>query len=492
MSVKAREQIARINRGLVTAIVCISLSSPIVAQIKFAGGEQSATGDVAVRQTISTTSQRGNPFRGSANVQPAQFQEIAPVIPDAASEADPPSAGPVELKAANGDDPAPEPIGEGVVISEGLPGEIPYDVVESPFDPNIVADESSMLYSTNNWFRRGIWYTQQSVVALLRTEGEEVVVSADQTEVSTFNRPVLTSKTTDPTYEAGMRLTVGRFLGQDVANRDYSVEFSFLGLFEYKDRAVLEGAAIASLFTALGPGNDFNATFFGNGFNGVDGNPYPGFSQADRQGIIYESDFNSFEANFRMMARPLRDRLALQPNGSWIRYGTASNIKSLILGMRVMSINELFRFESEGPTLGGLTDSGTAQVRTSNDMVGVQGGGEFMENYTNWSLGMRFKGGLMYNFADRRSFQARVINGNSDFNDQNLTRGNVAGVIEAGVVTTYQLRTNLVARFAYDAMYVTGIATAPENMRLGDTFPNFEVTHDAVFHGMSLGFEMLW
>ena len=32
-------------------------------------------------------------------------------------------------------------------------------------------------------------------------------------------------------------------------------------------------------------------------------------------------------------------------------------------------------------------------------------------------------------------------------------------------MATYQLRTNLSVRIAYDAMYVTGIAVAPENMR---------------------------
>ena len=35
--------------------------------------------------------------------------------------------------------------------------------------------EQAMVYSTNAWFRRGFWYSQADVVAMLRTENQVVL-----------------------------------------------------------------------------------------------------------------------------------------------------------------------------------------------------------------------------------------------------------------------------------------------------------------------------
>ena len=89
------------------------------------------------------------------------------------------------------------------------------------FDNELMQQEQAVLYSTNAWFRRGFWYAQADVVALLRTEGEDVVISADNSAAGTnavgdLNAPILTSKSADPTYSPGTRLTIGRFLGHHV------------------------------------------------------------------------------------------------------------------------------------------------------------------------------------------------------------------------------------------------------------------------------------
>ena len=75
---------------------------------------------------------------------------------------------------------------------------------------------------------------------------------------------------------------------------------------------------------------------------------------------------------------------------------------------------------------------------------------------------------------------------------QELSKNNLAAMIDAGLVATYQVRTNFVARVSYDALYITGIATAPENLGLEPEWPRFEVTGDVLYHGLSVGFEMLW
>lgn len=353
-----------------------------------------------------------------------------------------------------------------------------------PLEEGLIEDPAVPVYSTNEWFRRGYWYSQQDIVVLLRTDVKNVWMSADQSVLQIADRPVLSSKSVAPTYAPGTRLTLGRFLGQDVANRDYTLEVGFLGLFDYTEEAILTGA----LATALGQNNEFQFLL------GVTGPGVPGYSAINDQmehRMLYSSDFNSVEANLRILGRPLRDRLALQPNGSWVRYGTPSHLLSLLMGFRGVSINELLRYDSRSINID--TDSGNYLVQTRNDMFGIQIGTDLVENYTNWSWGGRFKAAGLYNFADRRSsLQLRIDNEQIVDNFEKIDKQNLAILVEGGLMATYQLRANMSVRLAYDAMYVTGFGVAPENMEIAETFPRFEVTGDAIYHGMSAGFEMLW
>ena len=85
-----------------------------------------------------------------------------------------------------------------------------------------------------------------------------------------------------------------------------------------------------------------------------------------------------------------------------------------------------------------------------------------------------------------------MTDGNVSERGQKVNKNNLAAAVEAGLSAQYQIRTNLVARVSYDALYITGIASAPENLGLAPEWPNFEVTGDVLYHGLSVGFEMLW
>ncbi len=480
---------------MVTWSVTASLAS---AQLRYVDD------GVEYAQPPSTSGQ--NLFGNERTIQQVQFQDLPPIVPGAVDEADTsgdlssPSAG---NGAAMGSEPGgaedlpPAPIAYGDYMDEDVDGLTPIDEVwHEPFDPSI-HDEAAFVYSTNSHFRRGFWYSQAEMVAMLRTELDDVPISADQSDTiidgtptntnpATTNRPGITSKDMSPTYQPGVRLTLGRFLGQDFANRDHAVEFTFLGLFEYIDSAsVVSDEPPGFLDTALGA---FKSAIFQIGI--VGNNNIPGFTGALEHTTVFRSDFNSYEMNFRVMGRPLRDRLALQPNGSWIRHGTPSHLRSFMVGLRAMTINEEFEYFSTffDPT----QDEGYYRVRTGNRLFGAQAGFELMENYSNWTIGLRFKGGALYNFADRQSFLNTLSFGNRDTRAEDLHRDNVAVLLEGGLVAAYQIRTNLVLRAGYDATYITGIASTIPNLGLDRAFPRFEVTGDAIYHGASLGVEMLW
>ncbi len=427
----------------------------------------------------------------TTNAQVDVPESIAPSAVDEAltTGGDLPPAPPAESVAVPAETALPSepiPMSDGITVGPGF---------EQPIDGMLIEGDQPLLYSTNSWFRRGYWYSQADITFLLRTNITTTIFAADQSfkttgtdgqpvDIGLETRPMLASQSVAPTYEPGVRLTLGRMLGQDNVNRDHSVEFGFLGLTEYSERATLSAVEARGLETALAPGAEYR---FGTG---VVNSSFTGFSETSVQTLQYDSDFNSGEMNFRIAGRPMRDRLMLQPNGNWVRHGATSQLKTFLFGARYVGINDRMLYTAfEDPDRNTL--SGELEVETSNHMFGMQIGGELMENYTNWSWGIRFKAAGMYNFADRNS---RLLQTAEDLGTRTeaLDRNNLAPLLDGGIVASYQLRPNISLRASYDMMYITGIANAIENARLGDTFPKFEVTGDAFYHGLSVGLETLW
>jgi len=414
----------------------------------------------------------GEATMGAETASPAAIGPPAAMGPDAGIMAAPPA--------------------QAIPFSEGQPLEataIPD--WQGPVDNAFVETDQATLFSTNHWFRRGFWYSQVDAVVLLRTELESTYFAADQSfktvsgagsvnDTPIFTgRPALSTDSVAPTFQPGLRLTLGRFLGQDTANRDHSIEVGFLGLFHYEDQAQLESYLPGGIQTALAPGAEYLYA------TGIHNSSFTGFSGADLQTVAYSSDFNGGEVNMRISGRPTRDRMNMQPNGQWVRMGTSSHLRSFLLGARYVSLDERFRYESFiDDALGGVL-----QVETTNNMFGPQCGIELNENYTNWGWGLRGKFAGMYNFSTRDSLQDRP---EIDSRSEGLERNNFAPLMEAGLTANYQIRPNLVIRAAYDALYITGVANAISNARVGDRFPDYEVTADALFHGASLGLEMFW
>ena len=443
-----------------------------------------------------------------AEVQPAQFSEMVPNAVDEASlgasvlsdNSKPDTAGAVTGNSSTGPEtmPGPELNGpSGEYIGQ------PIGEFVSEFAPVITEEDSALLYSSSSWFRRGVWYSQQDFVMMVRGQVEEILVAVDADRsgpptlpdgslgndpltVSNIHRPTLTMADAPLTYEPGMRLTLGRFLGQDVNNRDHSFEVTFFGLLEHTGSGVLErNGANNGLFTALDGGTDYfiagNSIFRPGSFPS-------GFSPTTRNTLQYRTRLNSMELNWKVMGRPNRDRLALQPTGAWVRHAAPSRLRTGLIGLRGVSLKENLTYRAGI----GDVDTGLYRIGTSNDMLGVQLGGEMAEYYSDWAIGGKFKAAGLVNFADRRDvvdvfdFQATapVIN---EANDEHL-----AILLEAGISAVRHFTPNITGRLGYDFMYLTGIADAPNNANLSPSFSRFEVTNDAYYHGLSMGFEMLW
>jgi hypothetical protein len=292
-------------------------------------------------------------------------------------------------------------------------------------------------------------------------------------------------------FEPGTRLTLGRLAGRDAANRDYAMEITYLGLFEWKSRADFAG-----IQSVLGQPPNSIRTVLGGVVADPAGQPtaifVPGFSDADIQRFQYTTDFNSLEWNLRILGRPERDILALQPDGDWVRHDSSGRLVSFLGGLRFVSINDSFILQSEAAaTPQSLATFGLYRARTHNDMVGAQLGLELMEKYTQWNWGFRSRVAAMSNWGERVS-QISTING-IDPRFQIVDDVNFVPLLEGGLFTAYQLRPNVTLRGAYDVLFLaSGTADVQRNLSLQPTFPPLNMTGRRLLHGLSVGFEAVW
>ncbi len=154
---------------------------------------------------------------------------------------------------------------------------------------------------------------------------------------------------------------------------------------------------------------------------------------------------------------------------------------------------------------GTIDDNGTTSfitgdynVRTENDMLGLQIGGDLQFRRCKWLWGIRAKVGPYINFA--RDVQEIHTNPVGDpfstvFFDTRLTgqKQIISLIGEVGFEATYKFRPNLKGRAAYDFMWINGLALGPEQFQFIDTPISTINTNGSMFaHGLSLGLEWCW
>ncbi len=434
----------------------------------------------------------------------------------------------------------------------GSPGGVTYS--------EMFLNEEAPLYSTGTWFRRGSWYTQLEVLAWTRSDTRDGDLGSGRLNLILNGNGTnyLFNQLVSQNFAPGARLKLGQFLGRDAAGRDHMWEVGWLGGFSWDDTRLIESRQGGSVNTLLSSQSDvFLAPFFG----------------ADSQTVYYDADLNSGELNYKVRTRPGRDMLAMQPNGEWVRHGVGSQVRSFMAGLRYMSFNELVDYSSRSGGFLTETDrvtgdtgteisnesqanetddflTGRYRVRTHNDMVGFQIGGEFEEKFDALSIQVGGKLGGLFDFADRRSTLSSINrvrtlenttfeptldgDGNFVFRDpdtgdiavddpdtpdvdesqigtqvfdqvlefENVASTNFSGekvsdeslvfLAELGLTGTYQLRPNLYFRAGYDLMFLSAVALAPENMDLDSGFGAINVNGSVLLHGGSIGFEGTW
>ena len=362
------------------------------------------------------------------------------------------------------------------------------EIVES--DGIAMHEPTIPILSSGSWFRSGRWYVHEDVIMLTRSNarGQPLSVTNDNVSVGTILRRevFLANDTGSFRFEPGTRMTLGLLMGRDSKNRDHSLEFTFLGLNQWRTSASATAPAGfgLSLVTPLDPDVHVSKLF------GITvGALIPGFVGTSHV-YAYSADFRSFELNVRIQDRLGRDQMVYTPDGRWTRHATPRRNWSFLAGLRYINYDEAFAFDSVDTANPG--NMGSLDIDAQNDLFGVHVGAEWTEQFETWSWGLRGKFGGFVNFADQQTVivtsPANAIERARGATDEQLSM-----LVEFGLVTRYQVRPNLTIRASYDFMWLQGVALAPEQATFNSAAPEVvNVGGNILLQGGSVGFEWVW
>jgi hypothetical protein len=148
------------------------------------------------------------------------------------------------------------------------------------------------------------------------------------------------------------------------------------------------------------------------------------------------------------------------------------------------------------------------QTRATNDLFGVQVGGEVWKRFSNDRLELGFTGkvGLFANFADQTTSNSTrpFAGGGTTALQAGRSETDLANLFEVGVHGTRRITKDLSFRLGYQALLVQGLALAPDQLATTGTsireFPDvpfppgtgagLRTNRDLFFHGPSMGIEV--
>ncbi|MGD9632212.1 MAG: BBP7 family outer membrane beta-barrel protein [Pirellulales bacterium] len=351
--------------------------------------------------------------------------------------------------------------------------------------------EPAPIESSGTWLNRGVWYTEFDAVVLQRIWARgDMFVAADDQNVTIPPNPSVpatifpsvglflnTNRTmylpsAHPGGDAGVRGTLGRFLFRDNHNRDHTMEFTAWSAGNWVADQKVTSAAPNGLFVsfALVGENDF--------FNG-----------SSLQHMIYDSQLNSFEMNYRLKKRLGRDQMVMDPNGNWRRESSNGFNRNYLAGFRYLKIDETLTWTAEDILVNGA--NGKYVIDTKNDLFGFQMGEGIDYESGRWSAGVSAKMGLFWNNADAHQQLLLTANPEDDFDRKNA-EAELSFLGEAELIARWHITPNASLRVGAEFLVLDSLALAPRQISLVGGTNDVETGGNPWYIGGFLGYECYW
>ena len=356
----------------------------------------------------------------------------------------------------------------------------------------------ALVYSSGDWMNDGCWFADADIVLMHRANPKSRVLALDTTFPATDGlNPTASMATANRGFHIapGIRGTIGHYVGRDWANRDQSVEFTALGLFDWEKSDGVASSFPQRLYSPFDPGFVFDPAI------GLRNAVIGGFAASDVQEFEYTTNLNSFELNFRTRYRLARDVMTAMPDGTWTRQLDPGPTPSLLAGLRYYRINETFNWNSQrfnNPALGQNNlgnASGNYDIETSNDLFGVQFGADWTRQEKEWRMGAWIKLGGLVNFSHQHS--TVVVDDNFFSGDINSDRQASEDVFtfagEAGLSGAYHFNPNVSLRGGLELLWIQSVAVAPEQISFNFAAPpTVDLSGNVFYMGASVGLEVIW
>ncbi|MEX0641674.1 MAG: BBP7 family outer membrane beta-barrel protein [Pirellulales bacterium] len=351
-------------------------------------------------------------------------------------------------------------------------------------------DYSAPIESTGTWLRRGFWYAEAEVAVWNRFwNRDSKFLAAQDVNVLDPNffprggnpgqiQPVFNTNRllmldgSQPGEDASVRVKLGNFLFRDSHNRDHLAEMTVLGGGDWHQHRELASENPFGLFVP----------FYISGNNRT-------WNASSRQVADYSSTFRSFEANYRVRSRMRRDQLVMDANGHWHRAANQGFSKEFLAGLRMMELRDIFNWTAEDIQVVG--NDGSYMIRTDNDLFGFQLGAGTTYETARWSLGADTKMGFYSNDALKRATLNFTADDDSD-SDLRSPNDSLSWLVEVHVTGRWHMTPNSSLRASYELMYLTSMALAPNQANFITDLSYLNTSGDALYHGMSFGFERYW
>lgn len=339
--------------------------------------------------------------------------------------------------------------------------------------------DPALLESTGTWLRRGFWFAEVDAVLLNRRFDRNGVMlmqgepPSNQFPPIFYPHQLMGIDGSRPGVEGAPRLKVGRFLFRDQTNRDHNLEFVAFGGGNWSQ----EGSFESDMMFVPPQLKGTNQAFDG----------------ATRSQYRYDSWFNSFELNYHVKQRMLKDRMELEPTGQWVRRAQPSRSLAYLAGLRYFNLDEHLAWQAFGiPDTNddGNDEKGIYDIKTGNHLFGTQLGLSHTFETARWSLGAHLKGGMYLNVIHLESeFDiTNSVNGMTDLEGDTL-----AWIGEASFIGKYHITPNFSLRAGLEIMHMTSLALAPKQIDFNPSgSPYIGMGKDNVYLGGSIGFESYW
>ncbi len=383
------------------------------------------------------------------------------------------------------------PFVESVVDSAGEPRML--EVSSQPFDgmlmEDFAVDEMPFEASSGRWFMNGGWYVGGESLWMERSRNNRTVIVEDY-KVRPLNPDLIdidkfTTMAQPFNLAPGARVTIGKSLGRDYLDRDRYLEFIYYGGMAYNDT------------------NGYNAR--PDAFRVITplGALVPGFNKASTYNTRMNSDFNSWEWDYKLRRRLGRDQLVMSPGGGWTRHAERGWLPALIIGPRLTTVNEDFQLTTSRTGVPSSEFSGEYTINASNWLLGCNIGGELISQNEFYYWGLRGRAAPAMTFASTNQTAYGV---NTTGDPQPFPPGNTSVVVEKQATKTsagfvgdltllagWQVTPNFALQAGYDFLWVAGMATATRQFDLDQrsTRP-INVGGQTFYNGFSFGFNGSW